>query len=163
MAEPIYIGYVLSPQKCGQLMDETREHLKEVTLQGYSEGQNYITKKHMEYRYEEDTKITFAIKEFAALISCGCITDIEPIKVTRYRPGDFFGNHHDGKHRRATLLVYLNAGYSGGHTVFPELKKSYTPSLPGEGLFWPNSPNYVHSSQEVLSGEKWVATAFVKR
>ena len=50
----------------------------------------------------------------------------EPLQLARYKPGEQYGLHLDvdplgAVPRYATMLVYLNDGFGGGHTVFPRV------------------------------------------
>ena len=103
----------------------------------------------------------------------------EPLKVTRYRSGEFFKAHTDSRTRNrplaATLIVYLNDCPCGGETHFTKLGVSVRPQK-GMGLihfpcYVPGSrqwaideaigdPRTQHESLPVLAGEKWVVQQF---
>ena len=93
------------------------------------------------------------------------------------------GNHYDfvdpGKpgyveeirlsgHRIITFLVYLNADYQGGETVFPKLDLSFR-GQQGEGMYFVNTlenmqadMRTLHSGQAPTSGEKWIFSQFIR-
>ena len=101
----------------------------------------------------------------------------ESLQVVRYRAGEEYTAHHDFVYpsqqlwyqptRFATLLLYLNDDFEGGHTVFP---RAVTRDLhdgvraqPKKGtavLFYSLLPDgnvddrSQHASEPVLSGEK---------
>lgn len=71
--------------------------------------------------------------------------------------------------RVSTLLAYLNDVEAGGETLFPALGSSVSPAR-GRGVYfeYANSLGQVderslHAGGPVLSGEKWVATKWMRR
>ena len=73
------------------------------------------------------------------------LNELEEPQFLRYLPGDFFVAHQDGntpvirddsRHRRVSVVVFLNDAYEGGSFVFhgkyPEWQKRYeVPATPG--------------------------------
>lgn len=51
------------------------------------------------------------------------LSHVEPLALIRYRPGEYFKQHHDGSMRAKTVFVYVNTVEpgSGGETYFPNL------------------------------------------
>lgn len=121
-----------------------------------------------------------------ARMSVGCgqhMSHMEASTVLHYAVGQTIGDHYDFVdpahpgyaeeiqrfgHRVVTFLVYLNAGYEGGETVFPRLGLSHSGQR-GEGLFFVNTladgqPNLrtLHSGRPPTRGEKWVFSQFVR-
>ncbi len=106
----------------------------------------------------------------------------EMVSLLRYRPGQEYKPHHDyleiddhdyskvqqcGQ-RKATLLTYLNTGFEGGETCFPELNLKHKGST-GDCLYFHNldqsnnpAPKSLHAGQPVTSGEKWLATLWIR-
>lgn len=106
----------------------------------------------------------------------------EFLALLRYRPGQEYRPHHDylpedatdyakikacGQ-RKATVLTYLNAGYSGGETAFPTLDVTYK-GAPGDSLVFENVdvkgtplPQSLHAGLPVTVGEKWLITLWVR-
>lgn len=83
----------------------------------------------------------------------------ERLRCYRYQPGQYFRLHHDGAFTRSpversllTLMVYLNEGFEGGETNFPELKLRFTPRR-GMALLFQHM--LLHEGCEVLSGTKY--------
>ncbi len=106
----------------------------------------------------------------------------EFLSLLRYHPGQEYLPHHDylepdeadysqiksSGQRKATLLTYLNSGYSGGQTHFPKLGVSYKGGV-GDALYFANTdaagqglPNSLHAGTPVDRGEKWLATLWVR-
>ncbi|KZV15494.1 prolyl 4-hydroxylase subunit alpha-1 [Dorcoceras hygrometricum] len=116
----------------------------------------------------------------------------ELIQVLRYEKNQLYRPHHDyfsdpfnlkrGGQRVATMLMYLSDNVEGGETYFPEAGSGecscggkMVPGLcvkPLKGdavLFWSmgldglSDPNSIHGGCEVLSGEKWSATKWMRQ
>ena len=106
----------------------------------------------------------------------------EFLSLLRYRPGQEYRPHHDylsedeadysqvGRtgQRKLTLLTYLNEGYSGGETDFPDLDVRFKGSI-GDTLIFANTdkdgkplPKSRHAGRAVESGEKWLATLWIR-
>ena len=99
----------------------------------------------------------------------------EPLHVLRYRPGQQYRPHHDAhsgvpveRRRIATALLYLNDGYEGGETHFPELGIRVRGAV-GDLLIFRNldgkggpDPRMTHAGLPILRGEKWLATRWIR-
>jgi hypothetical protein len=82
------------------------------------------------------------------------------LRLYRYGPGERHGAHWDtvveldgGVRRLLTLVFYLNDGFEGGDTDFPELSRRIVPRAGSALLF---QHRILHEASEVLSGEKLV-------
>ncbi|XP_027363294.1 prolyl 4-hydroxylase 1 [Abrus precatorius] len=116
----------------------------------------------------------------------------ELMQVLRYEKNQYYKPHHDyfsdtfnlkrGGQRIATMLMYLSDNIEGGETYFPmagsgecscggKLAKglSVKPIKGNAVLFWSmgldgqSDPNSVHGGCEVISGEKWSATKWMRQ
>ena len=83
----------------------------------------------------------------------------ERFRCYRYAPGQRFALHYDGAFQRnhdeaskLTFMVYLNEGFTGGATDFPENGECITPKT-GMALFFQH--RLLHEGCEVLSGLKY--------
>ena len=99
----------------------------------------------------------------------------EPLHVLRYGPSQQYRPHHDAhafgppeKRRIATALIYLNDAYEGGETNFPEIGVTVRGAV-GDMLIFHNltddrlpDPRMTHAGLPVLSGEKWLATRWIR-
>lgn len=99
----------------------------------------------------------------------------EPLHILRYRPGQQYRPHHDAhafaplkKRRTATALLYLNDGYEGGETHFPEIDITVRGGV-GDLLVFHNldaegmpDMRMLHAGLPVTSGEKWLATRWIR-
>jgi prolyl 4-hydroxylase len=82
------------------------------------------------------------------------------LRLYRYAPGERHGAHWDtvvelggGVRSLLTLVFYLNEGFEGGETDFPELSRRITPRAGSALLF---QHRILHEASAVLSGEKHV-------
>lgn len=99
------------------------------------------------------------------------LADLEWVQCVRYKPGQKFNPHFDGGNgmpRRATWLVYLNDGFAGGGTGFPELDLVVKPETGAALRFdncdargrvlWPSK----HSGMPLGSGIKYALNLWVR-
>jgi prolyl 4-hydroxylase len=97
----------------------------------------------------------------------------EPLQILRYRPGDQYRTHFDAipgweNQRILTFILWLNDGYEGGETHFPEaaLKLRYPA---GDAILFRNvgadgrrDPAAAHAGLPVASGEKLIASRWIR-
>lgn len=83
-----------------------------------------------------------------------------PLRVYRYEPGQQFGLHQDqsyfgpnGEKSLLTFMVYLNEGFEGGETEFPEQGRTVVPKA-GTALFFQHM--VLHAGKRVTRGTKLV-------
>jgi prolyl 4-hydroxylase len=83
-----------------------------------------------------------------------------PLRVYRYEVGQHFGLHEDqsyfgkdGEMSLLTLLVYLNDGFEGGETEFPEQQRTVAP-VTGAALLFQH--RVLHAGNRVSAGTKYV-------
>jgi prolyl 4-hydroxylase len=98
----------------------------------------------------------------------------EPMQILRYRPGQEFKPHRDctedvENQRILTMLVYLNDAYTGGETVFLKSGLKFRGNK-GDALLFRNADSEgrpdmdtLHAGLPVLSGEKYVASRWIRR
>jgi hypothetical protein len=107
----------------------------------------------------------------------------ERLAMLHYRPGQAYAPHCDwidpaapgkakivahGGQRIATLLVYLNDGFTGGETHFVRLDWSFR-GQSGDALLWSNvrpdgaiDPTTLHAGRTPVSGEKWLLSKWMR-
>lgn len=107
----------------------------------------------------------------------------EFFSLLKYRPGEEYKLHNDyfnpalpgsavsladGGQRVQTLLVYLNDEFEGGGTRFPRAELNVVPKR-GDLVHFHNvdatgqvNPDSLHAGLPVLSGEKWLASKWVR-
>lgn len=84
----------------------------------------------------------------------------QPLRIYRYEVGQHFGLHQDqsyigegGTQSLLTLMVYLNEGFSGGETDFPEQEQTIIPKT-GTALLFQHK--LLHAGRSVTEGIKYV-------
>lgn len=84
----------------------------------------------------------------------------ERIRLYRYTAGQHHGVHWDTPVERSaheytllTFVIYLNEGFEGGGTYFPELDQRIVPKV-GRALLFQH--RVLHEAEDVSSGEKYV-------
>lgn len=114
-----------------------------------------------------------AINLRLAAISNSQVAQGEALTVLRYRPGQQFRLHTDilpqvRNQRMATVLVYLNDGFGGGETSFPDHRLTIRPKA-GDAIVFDNVDAYNrplatarHAGEPVRSGIKWLATRWIR-
>ncbi|KAF6145835.1 hypothetical protein GIB67_028830 [Kingdonia uniflora] len=141
---------------------------------------------------ERKFPIVQAIEERIALYSQVPKENGELIQVLKYEASQFYKPHHDyfadtynlnrGGQRIATVLMYLSDAVEGGETYFPLAGSgecscggkvvngiSVKPVKGDAVLFWSmgldgqSDPKSVHGGCEVLAGEKWSATKWMRQ
>ncbi|XP_050943257.1 prolyl 4-hydroxylase 1 isoform X9 [Cucumis melo] len=142
--------------------------------------------------HEKNYPMVQAIEKRISVYSQIPVENGELIQVLRYEKNQFYKPHHDyfsdtfnlkrGGQRIATMLMYLSENIEGGETYFPKAGSGEcscggktVPGLsvkPAKGdaiLFWSmgldgqSDPNSIHGGCEVLSGEKWSATKWMRQ
>ena len=82
--------------------------------------------------------------------------------LLRYGPADHYVPHQDTgpgfEDRYFSIVCYLNDDFAGGHTSFPGLEFSATPEA-GKAIVFPS--NYLHCSEVVTRGEKFVLVSWI--
>lgn len=98
----------------------------------------------------------------------------EPMAILRYAPGQQYHPHYDAydagdprPQRRLTALLWLNDGFDGGGTHFPELDLTFRGGVGDLFVFGNLTPEGTrddrtrHAGLPVISGEKWLATRWI--
>jgi hypothetical protein len=82
------------------------------------------------------------------------------IAINKYDTLSFMGPHQDGTQDglKFSVVMYLNEDYEGGEIFFPELDIKIKPKM-GSLVIFPST--HIHSSLEVKSGTKYIATMFI--
>ncbi|XP_059447819.1 prolyl 4-hydroxylase 1 isoform X1 [Corylus avellana] len=133
-----------------------------------------------------------AIEKRISVYSQVPVENGELIQVLRYEKSQYYKPHHDyfsdtfnvkrGGQRIATVLMYLSDNVEGGETYFPLAGSgecscggkmvgglSVKPNKGDAVLFWSmgldgqSDPNSIHGGCEVLAGEKWSATKWMRQ
>nr|AFK48032.1 unknown [Lotus japonicus] len=141
---------------------------------------------------ERKYPMVHAIEKRISVYSQVPIENGELMQVLRYEKNQYYKPHHDyfadtfnlkrGGQRIATMLMYLSDNVEGGETYFPNIGSgqcscggktveglSVKPTKGNAVLFWSmgldgqSDPLSVHGGCEVLAGEKWSATKWMRQ
>lgn len=98
----------------------------------------------------------------------------EPLNILRYDPGQQYKPHHDGTGadnvsvRNLTALIWLNDGYEGGETDFPQIGVRVRGAV-GDMMVFRNvrddgsmDERMIHAGLPVTSGVKWMASRWIR-
>lgn len=104
----------------------------------------------------------------------------EDISIVRYQASEMYREHYDAcatkRHcqtndriyRKATIILYLNDDFEGGETYFPKIGLNVKPKT-GKAVLFYNTDDTgqeilesLHAGNPVKSGEKWIATLWIK-
>jgi prolyl 4-hydroxylase len=188
----------LTPQQCDELvasslgkgMDESQvgEVSSSLDLNVRNSTQTWYKPEHHHVAQTIRDKVAHMISTDPRIASCFRALQsrysFEDIQVVRYGTNGKYDPHFDAtecgddvgvkcsaNQRIATVLIYLNDGFEGGHTRFPHLDVSVTPKKGSAIFFWVsdatgNSPyvyeKTLHGGDPVLTGEKWIATQWIR-
>lgn len=136
-----------------------------------------------QFNLVENDVVHFLLQERMSA-ACGVpMIQMEATAILNYQPGEEISNHYDfvdpdlpnyaqeiadNGQRIITFLIYLNDGYEGGETAFPELGFEHKGAA-GEGLYFVNalpdgSPDLrmLHAGKPPTTGEKWIVSQFIR-
>jgi len=176
----------LTPEECNKIIDIAKPLLTNTTVMGSeydSRGDKYRIADGV-FIYPNEYTIIDEIKKRVSEISKYPIENQEAFHVICYPPGGYYVAHHDffhpandelytkeikrGGQRVETWLLYLNDYFEGGETRFPREHEVIVPET-GMIINWNNllehgGLNYdsLHTGEPVISGQKWVATIWVR-
>lgn len=179
----IQLDNVLTHEECDLLIQRAKSRLQPSKVidanSGAEKAASGRTSKGMYFAFQEDDLIARIEKRISFLTSYP-IENGEGLQVLHYEVGDEYKSHFDffpknrvddrkGGQRVATLLMYLNDVEAGGETIFPKLNASFTPKK-GSAIFFHYSNSLgevdrrtLHRSLPVQTGEKWVATKWIRQ
>lgn len=122
---------------------------------------------------QEDPAVR-AINRRIAAITGTPVDAGETLTILRYKVGQEFRIHHDclpvtRNQRALTVLIYLNDGFSGGETHFPDYGLTVRPRR-GDALVFRNTDQQGrpwakmrHAGAPVTEGIKWLVTRWIRK
>lgn len=132
------------------------------------------TSSSMNFAPSDEDLVIHALNQRIAAVSGTDPAAGEPLHVLRYAPGQEFRPHVDAiagasNQREWTAITYLNDGFEGGETDFPELGLR-TVGRSGDCLLFRNTtqagdphPRARHAGLPVTKGVKWVASRWIRQ
>jgi len=114
--------------------------------------------------YEEfETKIESLVKPLIRQLWKLDLTNHLGTHLLRYEAADHYVPHTDTglgfEERYFSLVCYLNDDFEGGRTLFPTLNYAVTPEA-GQAILFPS--NYLHGSEPVVSGKKFIFVSWIE-
>lgn len=168
---------LLRPDECAYLMGRAEPLLKPSYVDDGKTGigrPDPIRSSHgAAFVPHEEDLVVQAINRRIAAVSGTDVHHAEALYAMRYTPGQEYKPHFDAlpglkNQREWTAIFYLNEGFEGGATAFPELGLSVRLG-PGDLLVFRNSgPDGTpdlrmrHAGEPVTAGEKWIATRWIR-
>jgi len=122
------------------------------------------------------TRETLPIQAILRRVAAATHTQLaqgEPLNVLHYAPGQQYREHldalpHERNQRILTALIYLNTGYLGGETYFPQQRLAIRGGG-GDMIAFDNAlrdgapdPRSRHAGAPVSQGTKWLATRWIR-
>jgi prolyl 4-hydroxylase len=181
------LGGVLDADECQELIDRARDRLAPSTLVDPMSGRDVVSVRRgssgMFFRPREDAFVARLDERMAELMGLPEAHG-EGLQVLHYAAGAGSAPHFDflaptneaniasiarSGQRVSTMVTYLNDVCAGGETAFPALGWSVTPRRGHAVCFkYCNSrgeldQDSVHHSTQVLRGEKWVVTKWMRQ
>ena len=179
LEEPLIVilGNVLSDEECDELIRLSKDKMHRSKIGVTHEVSEIRTSSSMSFQENENDIITKIKKRISTIMNIP-IEHGEGIQILKYTPGqeykahfDFFTSSSKAKinNRISTIVMYLNDVEHGGETFFPKLKFSVSPQK-GMAVYFEyfyNDKNIneltLHGGAPVITGEKWVATQWMRR
>jgi predicted 2-oxoglutarate/Fe(II)-dependent dioxygenase YbiX len=157
-------GELLNPDECACLLASSQEA-------GYREARMKSDGRHNRESFlcRADVAAKLSGRLNSEMAKLGWVAFCAPelsatLRCYHYRPGDRVEPHYDateqvndGSWSALTLVVYLNDGFGGGATGFPELGVKVT-AAPGCGVLFKQS--LLHEGQPVTAGNKYIAITY---
>ncbi len=171
----VVLGNVLSNDECDELIEHSRERLQR-SKTGEDRTVNSIRTSSGVFCEQTET-ITRIEKRISQIMNIP-VEHGDGLQVLRYTPGQEYKPHYDFfaetsqasiNNRISTLVMYLNDVEEGGETVFPMLHFSVFPTKGMAVYFEYFYRNHelneltLHAGTQVITGEKWVATMWMRR
>lgn len=128
----------------------------------------------MNFDHSTEDLVINAINRRIASLTGSDVSSGEPLHILRYTPGQEFRPHLDAmtgeaNQREWTALTYLNEGYEGGATVFPDLGITARGET-GDCLIFrvcnaagEADMRLKHAGEPVTAGVKWLASRWIRQ
>ena len=172
------IANFLSPRECAYLIANADPLLRPSMIIDQQTGRPrphpVRTSSSMNFDPTNEDLVVNAINRRIAAATATDYAAGEPLHILRYTPGQEFRPHLDAisgaaNQREWTALIYLNDGFGGGETVFPELGIT-TLGRPGDCLIFrvcatdgTADQRLRHAGLPVTSGVKWLASRWIRQ
>jgi prolyl 4-hydroxylase len=182
----VVLDNLLSSEECDELVALSRVKLMQSTVVDPQTGQHEVIQDRSSYGtffYVNENPFIAGLDARIAAVMHWPVENGEGLQILNYRVGGEYKPHFDyfppelpgsaahianGGQRVSTLIVYLNNVESGGETFFPSLGLAISPKK-GSAVYFEYvnqagevNPRTVHGGAPVTSGEKWIATKWMR-
>ncbi|WP_088002782.1 2OG-Fe(II) oxygenase [Gottfriedia solisilvae] len=173
----VLLGNVLSDEECDELIRLAKDRMKRSKIGSTREVDAIRTSSGMFFANNENDLIVNIEKRITKIMNVP-VEHGDGLQILQYLPGQEYKAHTDyflptsqaaKNNRISTIVIYLNNVEQGGETVFPQLKLSVTPqkgtAVYFEYFYEDDNINKLtlHAGAPVITGEKWVATQWMRR
>jgi prolyl 4-hydroxylase len=168
----------LSPEECGYVITLASPHLQPSFVIDPQSGRRIPhpvrTSSGMSFGPTQEDHVIHKINRRIARVTRTRVSWGEPLHILSYAPGQEYRPHVDSlpgvtNQRHWTVLIYLNAGYSGGETRFDAAGVQFAGHA-GDALIFRNvdeegRPDLAsrHAGLPVTTGTKWLATRWIRQ
>jgi prolyl 4-hydroxylase len=180
----VVLGSVLSGEECAELIAIARERVARSSVVNTHTGADQVHEARTSegvYFDRGATALCRCIETRLAVVLDWPVENGEGLQVLRYGVGAEYKPHYDyfdpqqpgmrsilqrGGQRVASVVMYLNTPSSGGATTFPDAKFEVG-AIQGNAVFFSYDRPHpmtrsLHGGAPVTSGEKWVATKWLR-
>jgi len=179
LEEPLIVVLenVLSDEECDGLIEMSKDKMNRSKIGVTHEVNEIRTSSSMFFQENEYDILTKIEKRISTIMNIP-VEHGEGIQILKYTPGQEYKAHFDfftsssiaaKNNRISTIILYLNDVEHGGETFFPKLNFSVSPRK-GMAVYFEyfyNDKNLneltLHGGAPVITGEKWVATQWMRR
>lgn len=163
---------ILTPEECRAIIDHAEAvGFKPASLYTDAQGREHFSENRKSSRCIVDShgfveRLWQRLAPFVppAYGSSLCAGLNERLRILRYDPGDEFKPHSDGSYcapggaiSKITILLYLNAGYTGGYTEFMnDVGDAWIPVEPDVGRAALQDQALLHRVPPLQTGRKYV-------
>jgi hypothetical protein len=178
---------LVPPEACAFVIDQARPRLVRAEVQDPETGRPVMgahrTNRLANFGLTSTSLLNIFIQARISAATGAPAEQLEAFSVLNYRLGEEASEHLDSLdptvpayaariarygQRSMTCLLYLNDGYDGGATEFPEVGISHR-GRAGEALYFVSAdasgvpdPVSVHAGRPPTAGEKWVLSQFIR-
>ena len=179
LEEPLIVvlGNVLSNEECDELIRLSKDKMKRSKIGTTREVNEQRTSRSSFIEESENAIVARVEKRISSVMNIP-IEHGEGLQILQYTPDQEYKAHYDffsstskvaNNNRISTLVMYLNDVEEGGETFFPKLNFTVTPKK-GMAVYFEyfyNDPALneltFHGGAPVITGEKWVATQWMRK
>jgi len=173
----VVLGSVLDDEECEALIEVSKDRLERSKI-GSTRDVSDIRTSSGTFLIDIKNDILLRVEKRVSTIMGIPSEHSEGLHILNYKPGQEYKEHVDyfaptsksaSNNRISTLVLYLNDVEEGGETFFSKLNFSVYPKK-GMAVYFEyfyNDPLLneltLHGGAPVVSGEKWIATQWMRR